>query len=75
MRSQSPKSALHASFNIIRVGKHYKLTNHGDTAIFEVIEVINDNDCLAKTLDTLETFHLHDLIKYGKGADFDFEEI
>jgi len=39
------------------------------------MEIINNDDCIVRSLDTLEEFQLADLIKFGKGADFYFEEI
>jgi hypothetical protein len=68
-------SSLHASFNTIRVGQSYRLVNYGEVYAFEAIEIIDDDDCLVRSLDTLETFHLNDLVRYGKGADFDFGEL
>ena len=75
MASHQDKSKLYASFNIIRTGKRYRLINYGETHEFEIIEILNANDCRMRSLDTLETYHLADLIRYGKGEDFDFEEI
>jgi len=57
------------------VGKSYQLINYGETYTFEVMEIINNDDWVIKSIDTLETYHLSDLTRYGKGADFDFEEI
>ena len=74
-KTKKDHSELHASFNIIRVGKHYRLINYGETYIFEALEIINVDDCLVRSTDTLEKFLLSDLIKFGRGKDFDFEEI
>lgn len=68
-------SELHASFNIIRVGQYYRLINYGETYEFEALEIINNDDCIVRSVDTLEKYRLSDLIKFGKGADFNFEEI
>lgn len=57
------------------MGKSYQLINYGETYTFEVMEIINNDDWVIKSIDTLETYHLSDLTRYGKGADFDFEEI
>jgi len=75
MKKHSSKSVIQASFNTIRVGKRYKLINYGETTVFEVLEIIDDNDCIVKTIDTMETFHLNDLVKFGKGSDFDFDSL
>jgi len=68
-------SELKASFNTIRVGMRYKLVNYGETFIFEVLDIISDENCLVRSVDTLETFQLHDIIKFGKGEDFEFDEL
>ena len=75
MNNKQDKSELYASFNIIRIGKRYRIVNFGETSEFEVVDILTDENCLVKSLDTLELYHLADLIRYGKGADFDFEEI
>lgn len=75
MTSSQDKSKLYASFNIVRTGKRYRLINYGESHEFEIIDILSANDCLVRSLDTLETYHLADLIRYGKGEDFDFEEI
>lgn len=75
MTEKENRSELYASFNIIRVGKTYRLTNFGETAVFEVLEIIDDNNCVVRDPETLEAYHLQDLIRYGKGEDFYFEEI
>ena len=75
MAKQKDKSELSASFNTLRTGKRYRLINFGETSEFQIIEILNDDDCVIKSLDTLETYHLSELIRYGKGEDFDFDEI
>lgn len=75
MAKGKDKSKLYASFNIIRIGKQYRLVNYGESYEFEIMEILSDHDCLVRSLDTLETFNLADLTRYGKGEDFDFEEI
>jgi hypothetical protein len=75
MAKSKDKSELYASFNTIRTGKRYRLVNFGETSEFEIIDILSDENCLVRSLDTLETYHLADLIRYGKGEDFDFEEI
>ncbi len=69
------KSDLQASFNTIRVGYRYKLVNYGETVIFEVLEILSNDDCKIRSVDTLEVYRLSDLVRYGKGQDFEFAEI
>ena len=63
------------AFSSIRVGKKYRLTNFGDIAEFEVLEVLQGNDFKLKDLHTLELYDMADLIKYGKGKDYSLWEI
>jgi hypothetical protein len=39
------------------------------------MEIINDDDCVVKSTDTLEKYRLSDLVRFGRGADFSFEAI
>jgi len=66
---------LAASLDTIRTGKNYYLRNFGEEARFQVLEVLVKDDFRVKDLSTLEVFLLSDLIKYGKGDDYDFYEI
>lgn len=75
MQSSKDKSELYASFNIIRTGKRYRLVNYGETSEFEIMEILSNEDSIVRSLDTLEEYHLSELTRYGKGDDFDFEEI
>ena len=63
------------SFNNLRVGKRFRLTNFGESFEFEVLEILSDGDCQLKDLSTLEMYNLYNLIAFGKGEDFDLDEI
>ena len=63
------------SFNNLRVGKKFKLVNFSETFEFEVIEMEANEDCLLKDLNSLDHYHLFDLIRYGKGEDFDLIDL
>ena len=63
------------SFDNIRTGKKYYLKNYGEESTFEVHEVMGDGDFRVKDIHTLEEFFLSDLIRYGKGKDYQFEEV
>lgn len=58
----------------LRKGYFYELINHGEKHSFEVIDIIN-NDCTIKDLLTLEIYPISDLYAYGKGNDFEINEI
>lgn len=63
------------SFNALRVGKKYKLINFGDTYEFEVERILINDDFKVKDLHTLERFLLKDVVKFGKGKDFELREL
>jgi hypothetical protein len=62
------------SFDVLRVGKRYSLVNYGDKYEFE-IEKILINDFRVKDIHTLERFLLKDVLKFGKGKDFEISEL
>ena len=63
------------SFGALRVGKKYFAINHGDRYEF-IIEYIQANgDFKVKDLHTLERYLLKDIIKFGKGKDFEIREL
>jgi len=75
LKKTENNSQLNASFNILRVGMRYKLVNYGEVFNFEVIDILGDENCIVRSLDTLESYQLQDLVKFGKGDDFEFEEL
>jgi hypothetical protein len=62
------------AFSSLRVGSKYKLTNFGETNEF-IIEKVLANDFAVKDLLTMERYKLKDLIKFGKGKDFEIREL
>lgn len=63
------------SVDNLRKGKKYRLTNYGEQFDFQVMDMPEEEVYVLKDLHTLEKYHLYDLVKYGKGRDFDLEEI
>lgn len=63
------------SFNNLRVGKRFRLTNFGEVSEFEVLEILGNGDCQLRDLHTLETYTLYGLIAFGKGEDFDVTDL
>ena len=63
------------SFDTIRIGKKYKLINFGESFEFTAERKVGNGDYLLKDIYTLETYQLKELIKFGKGKDFDFYQI
>lgn len=62
------------SFNNLRVGKKFKLTNFGEVSEFEVMEIMGNGDCRLRDIHTLENYRLYELIAFGRGEDFDVSE-
>jgi hypothetical protein len=63
------------SVDNLRKGKKYRLTNYGEQFDFQVMDMPDEEAYLLKDLNTLDLYYLNDLIKFGKGRDFDLEEI
>lgn len=63
------------SFNNLRVGKRFSLTNYGEKSDFEVVEILADGDCRLRDIHTLEPYRLFDLIRFGKGEDFELTDL
>lgn len=63
------------SFNNLRVGKKFKITNFGESFDFQVVEIMADGDCKLKDVHTLESYNLFDFTRYGMGPDFEVKEI
>ncbi len=62
------------SFDNIRVGNKYVLRNFDDVYEFEVMERLSGANYKLKDLHTLEWYELDDLIRWGKGKDFEVNE-
>ncbi|MFY0600734.1 MAG: hypothetical protein JXR03_13760 [Cyclobacteriaceae bacterium] len=59
----------------LRVGHRYWLINFGDRYEFEIMDTIYRDDFSLKDLNTLEFYKLSELVKYGKGKDFEIREL
>jgi len=63
------------SFDVLRVGKKYRLVNLGDKYEFEIERILANGDFKVKDLHTLERYLLKDTIKFGRGKDFEIREL
>ncbi|MEY3644482.1 MAG: hypothetical protein RLZZ207_1177 [Bacteroidota bacterium] len=59
----------------LRVGRIYRLVNQGEVRKIEVMSRISGENFLIKDLDTLEYYTLFELLQWGKGKDYDLEEL
>ncbi len=63
------------SFGALRTGKKYFLINFGDRYEFQIENILVNGDFKVKDLHTLERYTIKDLIKFGKGKDFEIREL
>lgn len=63
------------SFNALRVGHTYRIRNYDDVRDFKVVRRLTDMNFLIQDISTLEKMELEDLVRYGKGKDYDLDEI
>jgi hypothetical protein len=63
------------AFDVLRVGKKYKLINYGEVNEFVVEHILGNGDFRVKNIHTLERYLLKDLIKFGQGKDFEIRDL
>lgn len=63
------------AFDVLRTGKKYRLVNFGESHEFMIESILPNGDFKVKDLLTLERYFLKDLIRYGKGNDFEIREV
>jgi hypothetical protein len=63
------------SIDVLRNGKKYSLINFGDRYEFIIETILGNGDFKLKDLHTLEKYHFKDLIKFGKGQDFEIRDL
>ena len=63
------------AFDVLRTGKKYRLVNFGETHEFIIESILGNGDFRVKDTLTLERYHLKELIRYGKGKDFEIREV
>ena len=63
------------SFDVLRVGKKYRLVNYGDKYEFEIEKILPNGDFKVKDVHTLERYLLKETIKFGKGKDFEIRDL
>ena len=63
------------SFDVLRVGKKYRLTNYGDRYDFIIESILANGDFKVKDIHTLERYLLKDTLKFGIGNDFRLDDL
>ncbi|KPQ13831.1 MAG: hypothetical protein HLUCCX10_11905 [Algoriphagus marincola HL-49] len=59
----------------LRVGRRYLLINQGEVRQLEIMARLNGDNFKVKDLDTLELYTIEELLRWGKGKDYDIEEL
>jgi len=59
----------------LRVGRTYLLVNQGEIRKLQIIDRLSGEDFKVKDLDTLEYYTIFELLQWGKGKDYDLDEI
>lgn len=59
----------------LRVGRIYLLINQGERRKLEIVSRISGENFKVKDLDTLEYYTLEELLQWGRGKDYDLEEL
>lgn len=62
------------AFDVLRVGKKYRLVNYGERYEFEILKILV-GDFELKDLHTLERYRMTELIRLGRGSDFEIREV
>ena len=63
------------SFDVLRVGKKYRLINYGDRYDFIIESILANGDFKVKDIHTMERYLLKDTLKFGRGNDFRLEDL
>jgi hypothetical protein len=59
----------------LRVGRIYRMINFGESRTLKVLERINASNYRVLDMDTLEHYEFEELIRWGRGSDYDLDEI
>lgn len=59
----------------LRVGRVYRFVNQGEIRTIQVIDRLADDNFKIKDLDTLEHYTIYELLQWGKGKDYDLDEV
>ncbi|MBN7816687.1 hypothetical protein [Algoriphagus pacificus] len=59
----------------LRVGRVYRLVNQGEVRKLQIIDRLSGDNFKVKDLDTLEFYTIFELLQWGKGKDYDLDEL
>ena len=63
------------SLSSLQTGHNYRIRNYDEEIEFVVLDLQADGDVKVRHLHTLEEFLLSEITRYGKGRDYDLQEI
>jgi hypothetical protein len=63
------------SLDNLRVGRKYLLINQGEIRKLEIIARLRGVNFQVKDLDTLEYYTIEELLQWGRGKDYDLDEL
>ena len=63
------------SLDSLRVGRVYELTNMGEKRRLEILARLSGDNFKVKDLETTETYTIEELLRWGKGKDYDLDEV
>jgi hypothetical protein len=63
------------SLDNLRVGRKYLLINQGEIRKLEIISRLKGVNFRVKDLDTLEYYTIEELLQWGRGKDYDLDEL
>jgi hypothetical protein len=63
------------SLDNLRVGRKYLLVNQGEIRKLEIITRLRGVNFQVKDLDTLEYYTIEELLQWGRGKDYDLDEL
>ncbi|MFD2033786.1 hypothetical protein ACFSKL_03235 [Belliella marina] len=58
----------------LRVGRVYEFRNMGEIRKLEVVSRISGSNFKVKDLDTTEVYTIEELLRWGKGKDYELDE-
>jgi len=59
----------------LRVGRFYELTNQGEKRKLEILARLSGENFKVRDLDTTEIYTIEELLRWGKGKDYELDEI
>ncbi|NVJ86170.1 MAG: hypothetical protein HWE15_07675 [Algoriphagus sp.] len=59
----------------LRVGRKYLFINQGEVRQLEIMARLSGDNFKVKDLETLEYYTIEELLRWGKGKDYELEEL